>query len=91
MREGTTVGKTADGVTSERHRVNELQKYLHASFDRSCVNCLHAHFVLVLHEQTCVAATRLIWTAMMVPIKSYGGQKGGFSEPLEPPCLYGPE
>ena len=68
--------------------------------------------MLVLQEQTCIAATRLAWTAVIlnssettsgplpngralkmyytvkaVYIKSFGGQKGGSSEPLEPPPL----
>ena len=67
------------------------------------------HSVLVLREQICIAATRFVWTAVILDsteasgpfsngralkmltlyIKSFGGQKGVQSNPLEPPLPMG--
>ena len=78
MREGTTVGRTAGEVTSlEIQQVNSqvpeiavyLCWYLRASFKRSGVNSLCVCSVLVLHEQTRIAATRFIWTAVILNSK----------------------
>ena len=75
MREGTTVGRTAGGVTSlEGQLMNsqapEIAVYLHmylpASFHRSGINSLCARSALVLHEQTHIAATILVWTAVIL-------------------------
>ena len=76
-REGTIVGWTACGVTSlGRQLVNSrapeiaiyLCMYLRVSFHRSSVNSLptHACSTLVLHEQTCIAATRLLWMVVIL-------------------------
>ena len=39
---------------------------MHRIAERSGVNCLRAHSALVLHEQTHVAATRLVRTAVIL-------------------------
>ena len=40
--------------------------YLHASFHHSGINSLRTHSTLVLHEQTCIVATRLVWTVVIL-------------------------
>ena len=76
-REGTTVDKTAGGVTSlGRQLVNSrapeiaiyLRTYLRAFI--AAAYTAYARFSLhplVLHEQTgCIAATKLVWTAVIL-------------------------
>ena len=70
-REGTKVGRTVSGVASlGNSRVPELAihlcTYLCAPFHCSGVNSLHAHSILVYHEQTRIAATRLLWMAVIL-------------------------
>ena len=69
------VGRTAGGVRSlEEQVVNSrapkitiyLCTYLHAPFQRCSVNSLHARSTLVLYERACIAATRLVWTAVIL-------------------------
>ena len=66
------VDKTVGGVTSlkDNSRAPELviylRAYLHTSFHHSGVNSLHARSALVLHEQTRIAATRFVWTAVIL-------------------------
>ena len=43
-----------------------LHTYLRVSFHCSGVNNLRAHSALVLHEQTRKAATRFVWTAVIL-------------------------
>ena len=43
-----------------------LRMYIRASFHRSGVNSLRARSVLVLHEQARIAATILVWTAVLL-------------------------
>ena len=43
-----------------------MNSYLRASFHRSGVDSLRARSALVLHEQTCIAETRLGWTAVIL-------------------------
>ena len=43
-----------------------LRTYLRASFHRSGVNSLRERSALVLHEQTRIAATRLVLTAVIL-------------------------
>ena len=45
-----------------------LRTYLPVSFYRSGVNSLRARSALVLHEQTRIAATRLVWKAVILNI-----------------------
>ena len=36
-------------------------------YDHSCINCLFARSLLVLHEQTgCIAANKLVWTVVIL-------------------------
>ena len=53
-----------------------LGTYLRASFHRSGVNSLRARSALVLHEQTHIAATRLVWTAMILSSSETSGPVG---------------
>ena len=43
-----------------------MHVYSRASFHRSSVNSFRARFVLVLHEQTHIAVTRLVCTAVIL-------------------------
>ena len=43
-----------------------LHTYSRASFHRSGVNSLRARSALVLHEQTGIAATRPVWSAVIL-------------------------
>ena len=69
MREGTKIGRTAGGVTSLEGQLLSTRTsdlFMRASFHCSGINSLHAHSMLVLHEQTRIAATRLVWTAVIL-------------------------
>ena len=46
------------------HKV--LRTYLRVSFHRHSVNSFRARSALILYEQTRLAATRLVWTAMIL-------------------------
>ena len=67
-RQGTNVGRTSGRVASlERQPVSSRARSIHARiFTRSGANSLRAHSALVLREQTRTAATRFVWTAVIL-------------------------
>ena len=50
-----------------------LRTYLHAAFHRSGMNSLGARSALVLHESHTVAATRIVWTAVILSSSETSG------------------
>ena len=72
-REGTTVGRTAGGVTSGVNSQSSAWNsdlfthvFTHVLWSQRRKQLTRVRSALVLHEQTCIAATRLIWTAMIL-------------------------
>ena len=94
---------TPEGQLSSSWLAMYLRTYLLASFHRRGVNSFRALSALVLHWQTRIAATRLVWTAVILKCSETSGhfqtvghfkctlkvkdQKG---TPSNLPYLYGP-
>ena len=77
----TKVGRTAGAWGDITRRTNSrapelaiyLRMYLCVSFHRSGVNSFPARSALVLHEQTRIAVTRLVWTAVILDSSETSG------------------
>ena len=79
MREGTKVGRKTGGVTSLEGTSREpelaiyLCTYLRTSFHCIGTNNLRSCSALTLHEQTRIAATKLLLTAVILSSSETSG------------------
>ena len=81
MREGTKVGRTAGVATALGRQLSNacmnyqfiFHTYLHVSFHHSGINSLRVGSALVLHEQTRIAATTLVWTVVILNSSATSG------------------